>query len=125
MKTVYYHGPYAEGVEIALPDGTGVLAAQGEPTEVPDDVAARLLEQEIWTSSAAPPESAPAPSKKVRELAAELNVDLATVEGTNAGGAIGVGDVKKAAEAASTTSPESSDQPDDTKQPEPGATEGE
>lgn len=44
MKLIY-GGPIDE---VEVPDA-GIVAARGEPVEVPDDVAARLLEQDTWS----------------------------------------------------------------------------
>lgn len=44
MKIVYV-GPSAEGVKVA---DTGQVARPGEPIDVPDELAERLLEQDIW-----------------------------------------------------------------------------
>jgi pyruvate/2-oxoglutarate dehydrogenase complex dihydrolipoamide acyltransferase (E2) component len=122
MKTVYYHGPYTEGVEVPFPNGGGAFAEHGEPTEVPDELADRLLEQEIWSDSARGPKEPPAPSKSVQALAGELEVDLTTVAGSGKDGRIVTKDVKAAATAPPNPTPESDD---DQNQPEPGSTEGE
>jgi pyruvate dehydrogenase E2 component (dihydrolipoamide acetyltransferase) len=132
MKTVYYHGPYEEGVDIPLPNnGEGVHALPGEPVDVPDEIADGLLVQEdIWSTSPDGPVEAPevpAPSKSARELAEQLNVDLGQIEGSGKDGRIVVADVKAAAQTAGTPAPP--EQPPgeagEENQPESGATEEE
>jgi pyruvate/2-oxoglutarate dehydrogenase complex dihydrolipoamide acyltransferase (E2) component len=98
MKVVYV-GPY-EGVEVSLPSGGAVYAEQGVEIELRDELAESLLEQEdIWADPTAADDQTPAPSKRVKEVAAELGVDLYTVTGSGKNGAITVGDVRAAAEA--------------------------
>lgn len=48
MKLIY-GGPIDE---VEVPDA-GIVATRGEPVEVPDDVAARLLEQDTWSKTGA------------------------------------------------------------------------
>lgn len=43
---VIYHGRYDEGVEVPLPNGRVVVAEKNKHTEIPDEVAKSLLEQE-------------------------------------------------------------------------------
>lgn len=45
---IKYVGPCAAGVTIAA---TRQHAPQGEPVEVPDEVAAGLLDQSVWESA--------------------------------------------------------------------------
>lgn len=62
---VTYVGPFIEGVFLPMPDGTEVSCAPGGTIDVPDDVAAALLEQpDNWRAGSAPAavrEAAPAP----------------------------------------------------------------
>jgi pyruvate/2-oxoglutarate dehydrogenase complex dihydrolipoamide acyltransferase (E2) component len=100
MRTVFYTGPYEEGVEIPLPTGEGIHVLPGEPAEVPDEVAEGLLLQEdVWKAEAKAPKAPPAPSESVVALAEERGIDLTKVEGSGAGGRI----VKKDVEAAVAT----------------------
>jgi hypothetical protein len=46
---IVYDGPFDE---VEVPDG-GFVAARGEPVDAPDDVAARLLEQDTWSEALA------------------------------------------------------------------------
>lgn len=117
MKQVYYTGPYDEGVDLPLPYGGAVHADPGEPIEVNDDFAERLLEQgDIWATSPDGNTEPPAPEKKTVELANKLGVDLSTVVGSGKKGRIVQKDVKAAAE---------STPPDGANPPDEGATEGE
>jgi hypothetical protein len=43
-----YNGPHAEGVALMLPTGGRITARHGEPVDIPDSVAAGLLEQGTW-----------------------------------------------------------------------------
>ncbi len=52
MKTVRYTGPDAPPITIGGADGVFVTDDQGV-IEVPDDLAARLVEQEYWRSAGA------------------------------------------------------------------------
>jgi pyruvate/2-oxoglutarate dehydrogenase complex dihydrolipoamide acyltransferase (E2) component len=104
MKTVYYTGPYEEGVEIPLPTGEGIHVLPGEPAEVPDEVAEGLLLQEdVWRAEAKAPKAPPAPSKSVIAFAEEQSVDLSKVEGSGKAGRIVKKDVEAAAAKAAET----------------------
>jgi pyruvate dehydrogenase E2 component (dihydrolipoamide acetyltransferase) len=100
MKLVY-DGPY-EGVDVPLPDGSAIYAERGKTIDLRPEIAKGLLLQEdIWTDPLATTEGkAPAPSKRVQELAQELGVNLDGVEGTGSKGAIKVDDVRAVAAAA-------------------------
>jgi pyruvate/2-oxoglutarate dehydrogenase complex dihydrolipoamide acyltransferase (E2) component len=101
MRTVFYTGPYEEGVEIPLPTGEGIHVLPGEPAEVPDEVAEGLLLQEdVWRAEAAAPKAPPAPSKSVIAFAEEQSVDLTKVEGSGKGGRIVKEDVEAAVRSA-------------------------
>lgn len=56
MPARVYQGPFVDGVELVMPDGSTVHVDQGGTVEVPGDVAKRLDEQ--------PDNWAKAPSKK-------------------------------------------------------------
>lgn len=45
---VTYVGPDIDGVEVA---DLNIIANHGEPIDVPDELAARLLEQPVWTAA--------------------------------------------------------------------------
>lgn len=45
---ITYTGPLRPGVEIA---GLGIVAEHGRPVAVPDTVATRLLEQDVWAAA--------------------------------------------------------------------------
>jgi pyruvate/2-oxoglutarate dehydrogenase complex dihydrolipoamide acyltransferase (E2) component len=122
---VEYIGPY-DGVDIPLPLGGAVHAEHGVPVELRPEIAEGLLVQtDIWRDPDAPaPTSAPpAPAKDVKELAAELGVDLDKVEGTGKDGRIGKKDVKAAAEAiAQTAAAPTGGEATEENQPPEGAT---
>lgn len=56
MTSLNYTGPFIDGVELTLPDGTTVVVEHGGTIDVPADFAKQLLEQ--------PDNWAKAPTKK-------------------------------------------------------------
>ena len=54
MKLTYI-GPHSGGVTVPLPTGGSMDVPHGEPVDVPDSLAARLLEQPANWQRVAPP----------------------------------------------------------------------